>query len=110
MQLRLEGLLKLGKIMSSSERGRSLVTLQVLTAASMEIAVFWDVAPCSLVEIYLRFRDAYCLNHQISFYETTQRSIPEDSHLHTRRREHLKLHKSSLSLLSSQDLHYWALS
>jgi hypothetical protein len=26
--------------------------------------VFWDVAPCSLVEIYRRFRGAYCLYHQ----------------------------------------------
>jgi hypothetical protein len=30
----------------------------------MKMTVFWDVAPCSLVEIYLRFRGAYCLNHQ----------------------------------------------
>jgi hypothetical protein len=26
--------------------------------------VFWDVAPCSLVAIDLRFRGAYCLHHQ----------------------------------------------
>jgi hypothetical protein len=26
--------------------------------------VFWDVAPCSLLEIYLCFRGAYCLHHQ----------------------------------------------
>jgi hypothetical protein len=26
----------------------------------------------------------------VSFYETTRRNIPEDSHLHTRRRENLK--------------------
>jgi hypothetical protein len=26
--------------------------------------VFWDVAPCSLVEVYRRFRGAYCLHHQ----------------------------------------------
>jgi hypothetical protein len=34
---------------------------QVLPAASMKFRVFWDVAPCSHVEIYRRFRDAYCL-------------------------------------------------
>jgi hypothetical protein len=26
----------------------------------------------------------------VNFYETTRRNIPEDSHLHTRHREHLK--------------------
>jgi len=26
--------------------------------------VFWDVAPCSLVEVYWRFRSAYCLRRQ----------------------------------------------
>jgi hypothetical protein len=30
----------------------------------MKMTVFWYVAPCSLVEIYRRFRDAYCLHHQ----------------------------------------------
>jgi hypothetical protein len=28
----------------------------------------------------------------VNFYETTGRNIPEDSHLHTRRRENLKSH------------------
>jgi hypothetical protein len=28
------------------------VGFEVLTAVSMEIAVFWVVAPCSLVEVY----------------------------------------------------------
>jgi hypothetical protein len=28
---------------------------EVLTAVSMKIAVFWVVAPCSLVEVYQRF-------------------------------------------------------
>jgi hypothetical protein len=27
----------------------------------------------------------------LNFYQTTRRNIPEDSHLHTRRRENLKL-------------------
>jgi hypothetical protein len=30
----------------------------------MKMAVFWDVAPCSLVDIGRRFRGAYCLHHQ----------------------------------------------
>jgi hypothetical protein len=30
----------------------------------IKMIVFWDVAPCSLVEIDPRFRGAYCLHHQ----------------------------------------------
>jgi hypothetical protein len=44
------------------------VRFQALTATSTKMTVFWAVAPCSLVEVYRRFRDA-C-------------NIPEDSHLH----------------------------
>jgi hypothetical protein len=38
--------------------------LQVLTAVSTKMAVFWVVARCSLVEVYQRFRGPYCLHHQ----------------------------------------------
>jgi hypothetical protein len=77
-----------------------------------KIALFWDVAPCSVVEIDRRFRDAYCLYHHrhvdpstikammmeaestsetsVSFYQTTRLNIPEDSHLHASHRENLK--------------------
>jgi hypothetical protein len=73
-----------------------------------KMAVFWVVAPCSLVETYRRFRGACCLHNQeidlkieaastsetsINFYQTTLRNNPEDSHLHTRRRENLKSYK-----------------
>jgi hypothetical protein len=34
---------------------------KVLTAASMKMAVFWVVEPCSLVEVYQRFRGTCCL-------------------------------------------------
>jgi hypothetical protein len=30
----------------------------------MKIAVFWVVAPCSLVDVYQRFRGPCCLHHQ----------------------------------------------
>jgi hypothetical protein len=30
----------------------------------MKIAVFWVLAPCSLVEVYQRFSGAYYLHHQ----------------------------------------------
>jgi hypothetical protein len=68
---------------------------QVLTAASMK-TVFWDVALCSLVKYFRRFRGACCLHHQgnkslmeaastcetsVNFYQTTPRNNPEDSHL-----------------------------
>jgi hypothetical protein len=37
------------------------VRFQVLTATSIKMAVFWDVAPCSLVDID---RGVYCLHLQ----------------------------------------------
>jgi hypothetical protein len=62
------------------------------------MAVFWVVAPCSLVEVYQRFRGPYCLHNQgddellmeaemtsetlVNFNQTTRRYNPEDSHLH----------------------------
>jgi hypothetical protein len=30
----------------------------------LKMAVFWVVAPCSLVEVYQRFRGTCCLHHQ----------------------------------------------
>jgi hypothetical protein len=42
----------------------------------MKMAVFWVVAPCTLVWVYQRFRGLYCLHHQ--------------GHLHTHCRENLK--------------------
>jgi hypothetical protein len=69
------------------------------------MTVFWDVLPCSLVEVHRRFRGVCCLHQGTlmmeaastsetseSFYQTTWRNIPEDSHLHTRRCEILKSH------------------
>jgi hypothetical protein len=41
---------------SSSARIRLFIDLK--------IAVFWVVAPCSLVEVYQRFRGPCCLHHQ----------------------------------------------
>jgi hypothetical protein len=42
------------------------VRFQVLTAASTKVTVFWDVAPCSLVEIDRGFRGVYRLHHHRS--------------------------------------------
>jgi hypothetical protein len=40
------------------------VGFEVLTAVSTKMAVFWVVAPCSLAEVYQRFRGPCCLHHQ----------------------------------------------
>jgi hypothetical protein len=60
---------------------------QFLTATSTEMAVFWDVAPCSLVDIDRRFRDYFPddggskhIWNVVSIYQSTWRNIPEDSH------------------------------
>jgi hypothetical protein len=37
---------------------------EVLMAVNTKMAVFWVVAPCSLVEVYQRFRGPCCLHHQ----------------------------------------------
>jgi hypothetical protein len=39
------------------------IGFEVLTAVSTKMAVFWVVAPCSLVEVYQRFRGSCCLHH-----------------------------------------------
>jgi hypothetical protein len=41
-----------------------MVRFKVLTAASMNLTVFWVIAPCSLVEVYMRFRGICCLHYQ----------------------------------------------
>jgi hypothetical protein len=56
-----------------------------------KMAVFWVVAPCSLVEVYQRFRgpcsmmmEAVSTSEMLeTFYQTTRRYNPEDSHLHS---------------------------
>jgi hypothetical protein len=45
----------------------------------MKMAVFSVVAPCSLVEVYRRFRGTCCFHHQDD--KPTRRYNPEDSHL-----------------------------
>jgi hypothetical protein len=74
----------------------NIVRFQVLTTASMKMPVFWVFAPCSLVEVYRRFRGTWtwrCLlialmmetasssETSVNWYQTTRRNNPEDSHL-----------------------------
>jgi hypothetical protein len=59
------------------------VGFEVLTAVSMKMAVFWVVAPCSLVNfIALMMEAARTCETMVNFYQTTRRYDPEDSHLH----------------------------
>jgi hypothetical protein len=53
--------------------------------------VFWDVAPCDLVDVDRRLRSAYCLTEEVSSSETSV-SICQTT-LHTGRRGNLKAHK-----------------
>jgi hypothetical protein len=41
-----------------------MVPFQFITATITKIVVFWDVAPCSLVQIDGRFRGIYYLRDQ----------------------------------------------
>jgi hypothetical protein len=41
-----------------------MVRFQVFMTESMKMTVFWDVAPCILVEVYRHFGGACCLHHQ----------------------------------------------
>jgi hypothetical protein len=44
-----------------------LMRFEVLTTASMKMAVFWVVVSCSLVEVYQRFRCA-CRREEFCAY------------------------------------------
>jgi hypothetical protein len=61
----------------------------------MKMAVFWDVAPCSLVEVNLLIAQmmgaAITSETSVNSYQTIRRNILEDSHLHTCRRENLNV-------------------
>jgi hypothetical protein len=41
-----------------------LMRFQVFTMASMKMTAFWDIAPCSLVEVDWCFRGGYYLHRQ----------------------------------------------
>jgi hypothetical protein len=55
-------------------------------AASMKMTAFWDIEPCSLVEVDRRFialtmEAVNTSETSVNFYETTRRNIPEGYHL-----------------------------
>jgi hypothetical protein len=49
--------------------------LQVLTVANMKMAVFWDVAPCSLIEVYRRFRGALMMEAESTSETSVEKTI-----------------------------------
>jgi hypothetical protein len=58
------------------------VTFQVLSAASVKMSVFWDVAPRSLAKVYTLLMEAATTSAtSINFYQTIWLNILEDSHL-----------------------------
>jgi hypothetical protein len=57
------------------------------------MAAFTDVSEASIIRAIASISET-----SVNFYQTTRRNIPEDSYLHTRRRENLKsLHPLLLS-------------
>jgi hypothetical protein len=47
-----------------------------MQAEYLWMAVFWDVAPLDLVEIYRRFKGALCLHHQGRLHgATSQKTV-----------------------------------
>jgi hypothetical protein len=67
----------------------------------MKMVVFWVIVPCSVVEVFRRFRGACLLHHQgectetsVNFYQTARRYNPEDSHLRVGMVEVLTLSES----------------
>jgi hypothetical protein len=67
---------------------------QVLTAASMTITVTWDVGPCSLAEVYRRFRGACCLHHQDD--DSVGNLLPDYTAQHPRRQSSTILNQAKL--------------
>jgi hypothetical protein len=64
------------------------------------MTAFRDIASCSLVEVYRRFRGVYCLHYEgdrpktsVNFYEKTRNNIPKDCHFHNCLREKVKSHR-----------------
>jgi hypothetical protein len=48
----------------------------------MKMTVFWDVRPCSLIEVIVLMMETVSTSEtSVNFYQTTRRSISEDSHL-----------------------------
>jgi hypothetical protein len=65
-----------GALLNNKTNLTIMVRFEVLTAMSTKMAVFWDAAPCSLVDNEERTISETSVN----IYETTRRNIPEDNY------------------------------
>jgi hypothetical protein len=70
---------------------------EVLTAASMKMTIFWDLAPCCLVEVYRCF-----IGIAASTIKVTSKLLPDNTALHPRRQT------SSIFLIFDPN-YYWGL-
>jgi hypothetical protein len=72
---------------------------------TMKMAVFWVVAPCSLVEVYQHFRGTCCFQHQgdevastcemlVNFHQNTWHYNSEDSHFHAHHHKNLRFYQA----------------
>jgi hypothetical protein len=83
------------------------------------MAVFWVVAPCSLVEVYQHYRGLYCLHHQgdewiveavqtsetsVNSYQSTRRYNPQHNHLHNHPRREVQILLENNSDTQRKDL------
>jgi hypothetical protein len=57
------------------------VRFKVLTATSMKVTAFWDIVPCSFVEVGRRFRGALTSETSVYFNKTTQHYFPYGRYL-----------------------------
>jgi hypothetical protein len=67
-----------------------------------KMTVFWNVAPCSLVEIDRCFRATYCLHHQCDLLIAVMTEAVSSSETSTRLHGRRQLHTCSLKNLKSQ--------
>jgi hypothetical protein len=71
----------------------------------MKMAVFWVVAPCSLVEVYQRFRGTCCLHHQGDEVLTCILSVKHSCVLECAVLGSAKVASWKNNLLSTLDIH-----
>jgi hypothetical protein len=83
------------RLPTSCSEMKRLIVLRFLSL--LKVTILRNATSCSPVKIDRRFRDAYYLQHGDNLYETTRRNIPEDSNIHTRRRENVKSHVITFS-------------
>jgi hypothetical protein len=63
------------KVLTFLYKTYELVISQVPMATSIEVAVFWDVSGCSLIEIGRRFKSPCCLHHQGEVFSDISRIL-----------------------------------